>query len=624
MSPQPSSRTVRALAIGVLMVLLAVSAACGSGDSSVTINGITYDRFSTVPALWAGTNSAGEPVGGIEPVEVLLSEGGPPGLQLDLTTIEAQGAGASWNSATASASVVSLFLSGADPEEFNISFRITGPIDGPSAGGVLTVGLLAALKDEPLDKDVTMTGTISPDGSIGAVGGVPTKIEAAKKAGFDTVLVPTSNFESSVPSSEFADLAEFGRSLDIEVIPVSTVSEAYLEFTGEPFTPVTDARYSYTDVEQSLLSTMAREFLDRLDGALAAAGSVPTELRTAVSDQAGQARAALAAGDAIAAYAVATDASTRLARAEGDARAEQWLSEGDAAAQSRALAELDALIARTEADILAWASLPDLGWSQQVTLPVIIEMLAFPRAVLLANHAQVTDLPTADNIRTASRAAADQQIAIEVLAPDSLRLMLATPSGPAADPTEVAAFLSDYTDVLLLAGDANETYYSTVTRGTVSENERYSTSWHLRDAAKSIPDGTAPLVEEIIRSADAVAYYLGSAILVSRSQALGLRSMGITSAKEPDGSIQEDALRASLDAGADTVLEFAAALQSTDIDSAYAVWTTQWGSAAVTDLEGTSRALVGQVRAIRNQWHSALNVFMMSAAADRFTRPAAE
>ena len=38
--------------------------------------------------------------------------------------------------------------------------------------------------------DITMTGTINPDGTVGPVGGIPEKIAGTAKAGYKRILIP--------------------------------------------------------------------------------------------------------------------------------------------------------------------------------------------------------------------------------------------------------------------------------------------------------------------------------------------------------------------------------------------------------------------------------------------------
>lgn len=84
-------------------------------------------------------------------------------------------------------------LSGADPREHDFFITIrsdTTAVGGPSAGAAMTTAFTALLLDLPLRDDVVMTGMINPDGSIGPVGGILQKAEAAHDAGADLFLIP--------------------------------------------------------------------------------------------------------------------------------------------------------------------------------------------------------------------------------------------------------------------------------------------------------------------------------------------------------------------------------------------------------------------------------------------------
>ncbi len=63
-------------------------------------------------------------------------------------------------------------------------------VGGPSAGGAMTVAMIAAIENKTIAPDVAMTGTIEADGSIGAVGGILEKAEAAAAKGIKLFLVP--------------------------------------------------------------------------------------------------------------------------------------------------------------------------------------------------------------------------------------------------------------------------------------------------------------------------------------------------------------------------------------------------------------------------------------------------
>ena len=63
-------------------------------------------------------------------------------------------------------------------------------VGGPSAGAVMTILTYSVLSGKPINRSVMMTGTINPDGSVGQVGGVKEKMEAAISGGAKLFLVP--------------------------------------------------------------------------------------------------------------------------------------------------------------------------------------------------------------------------------------------------------------------------------------------------------------------------------------------------------------------------------------------------------------------------------------------------
>jgi uncharacterized protein len=70
---------------------------------------------------------------------------------------------------------------------YDINDAIVG---GGSAGAISTLGTLAAIEGKTIRPDVILTGTINPDGTIGDVGGLPEKVQAAEAARYKIFLVP--------------------------------------------------------------------------------------------------------------------------------------------------------------------------------------------------------------------------------------------------------------------------------------------------------------------------------------------------------------------------------------------------------------------------------------------------
>jgi len=120
-------------------------------------------------------------------------------------------------------------------------------VGGPSAGGVMTVATVAALKGLEIRDDVYMTGMIFPDGFIGPVGGLKYKLEAAASHGGKIFLIPegqriTYVEETKVrrvgiisiitPEYKKIDLVEYGKTLGVDVYEVRTLNDALKFFTG--------------------------------------------------------------------------------------------------------------------------------------------------------------------------------------------------------------------------------------------------------------------------------------------------------------------------------------------------------------------------------------------------------
>lgn len=108
-------------------------------------------------------------------------------------------------------------LTGLELTDYDVHVNIVGggQIDGPSAGLAIALAILSALQGWPVRQDVAVTGELSIQGKVKAIGGVPEKLYGAKQAGVRRVLLPQENAKD-VP----ADIR------GIEVITVTDVGEA--------------------------------------------------------------------------------------------------------------------------------------------------------------------------------------------------------------------------------------------------------------------------------------------------------------------------------------------------------------------------------------------------------------
>lgn len=65
--------------------------------------------------------------------------------------------------------------------------------DGPSAGTAITVALYSILTGKKIRNDIAITGEITFEGKVTAIGGLDNKLEGAKKAGIKLALYPSEN-----------------------------------------------------------------------------------------------------------------------------------------------------------------------------------------------------------------------------------------------------------------------------------------------------------------------------------------------------------------------------------------------------------------------------------------------
>lgn len=92
------------------------------------------------------------------------------------------------------------------------------PKDGPSAGVTIATALVSLLTGRPARRDVAMTGEISLTGKVSPIGGVKTKVLAAKRAGVKTIMLPVRN------AVDLEDVPESIRS-ELNFIFVETIDD---------------------------------------------------------------------------------------------------------------------------------------------------------------------------------------------------------------------------------------------------------------------------------------------------------------------------------------------------------------------------------------------------------------
>jgi predicted S18 family serine protease len=99
-------------------------------------------------------------------------------------------------------------------------------VDGPSAGALMTLVMIAALKNQPLDPTVTLTGTIDKEGHVGAIGGVIEKATAAQENKKTLFLLPKENSELVQYTTK---RTSYGGLILIERVPERISAQDYIQ-----------------------------------------------------------------------------------------------------------------------------------------------------------------------------------------------------------------------------------------------------------------------------------------------------------------------------------------------------------------------------------------------------------
>ena len=205
----------------------AISAALGHLGlpivTSVLVSGVVEDGPS------AGRFEIGDQITGVNGENIANTEelvkrvrAQQPGTEIEFDVVRewrAQGIAIKSQAASddSNAASVGIFINNDVKAEFEIDFALDS-IGGPSAGLMFALGIIDELTPGNLTQGekVAGTGTVTPDGEVGPIGGLWQKLAAASKQDVELFLLPADNC-NDVNRPEFRGMP---------LVPVKNVTEA--------------------------------------------------------------------------------------------------------------------------------------------------------------------------------------------------------------------------------------------------------------------------------------------------------------------------------------------------------------------------------------------------------------
>ena len=210
--------------VALIAAMVVVAAPVGAAD----VQHVTLHALSVVEGS-GGTSSTGS----TNAFTVSYGKVGGSDFRVGFSEDEVAGSGDQWQAAGWNAAAVATLLNGAPLSGVRVDYDINGRIDGPSAGALMTVGLLSLMRGDKIKPGVTMTGTINPDGTVGPVGGIPYKVDGAKQAHAKTMLIPLGQRNSADDRGKLVDVVDIGDQKGVHVREVADIYDAYKAFTGK-------------------------------------------------------------------------------------------------------------------------------------------------------------------------------------------------------------------------------------------------------------------------------------------------------------------------------------------------------------------------------------------------------
>ena len=231
------------------LLLLAVHSAWSAPPVS------PVDASLILPVLFV---SGEDGVGSVGSVRLSIASRPSESLLVSITEDVPRGVGEQMRAAVWLAAVTASMERRTFLDELRIDAEIHGRVDGPSAGAALTLGLMLLLDGESWPQETAITGTVLPDGSIGMVGGVLSKLEGAQQHGLKRVLLPAGLRTEVDDQGKQVDLLQRCAALKLRCEAVGSIGEAYALLLGReaPSTSISEVRLD-KELEAALVADYA-------------------------------------------------------------------------------------------------------------------------------------------------------------------------------------------------------------------------------------------------------------------------------------------------------------------------------------------------------------------------------
>ncbi|MBI5553135.1 MAG: hypothetical protein HY917_00155 [Candidatus Diapherotrites archaeon] len=112
---------------------------------------------------------------------------------------------------------------------FTIRSDRVSEVDGPSAGAAMTLLVTSMVLDKPLPSYVAITGTITPEGFVGPIGGVYAKARKASQTGIKLFMIPQGEAVQTVKLADGVkkvNLVDFGpKEMGLKIVEVRNIEQ---------------------------------------------------------------------------------------------------------------------------------------------------------------------------------------------------------------------------------------------------------------------------------------------------------------------------------------------------------------------------------------------------------------